>query len=329
MSTLAQDMTDADAVVAMGRRAIATEAEALWSLAHALDPNFADAVSRISATHGRVIVCGLGKSGQIAQKIASTFSATGTPSSFLHAGDAVHGDLGAMTRGDTLIILSNSGDTREFGVIMRRAAALAIPIIAITSSVDSPVASQAQIVLLLAARPEACPYGSSPTTSTTMMLALGDALAVTMMQLRGMKAADLLAFHPGGRLGLDLVAVDSFMHRADALPLAHGDAPMDEVLDLIGAKGFGVAGIIDAHHRLTGVITDGDIRRRGAALAGLRADQVMTTRPRTLEIGSVARDALIIMSEARITSVFVIGDAPAGTVRGLVHIHDLLRLGIA
>lgn len=328
MDALAEGPVDAGAIIAIGRRAIAAEAEALWTLAHELGPSFADAVTLLMTTSGRVVLCGLGKSGQIARKVAATLASTGTPGIFLHAGDAVHGELGTMVAGDTLVILSNSGDTREFGVIMRRAETLAVPIIAITSSPDAPVASGATVNLLLPPRPEACPYGRSPTTSTAMMLALGDALAVTMMQLRGIRAGDLLALHPGGRLGLDLVAVENFMHRGDELPLARPESRMGEVLDLISIKNFGIAGIVDAHQRLLGVITDGDIRRCGIDLGSRSAEQVMTKRPRTLAVGAMARDALTIMSEARITGVFVVNDMLGGRVRGLVHIHDLLRLGI-
>lgn len=328
MDALADGATQGAAIVTMGRRAIATEAEALWALAHDLGRDFADAIAILHRTTGRVVTCGLGKSGQIALKIASTLTSTGTPAIFLHAGNAVHGDLGIMMAGDTLIVLSNAGDTREFGVIMRRARTLALPIIAITSNPDAPVAASADVSLLLPPKAEACPFGSSPTTSTTMMLALGDALAMTLMQVRGIQAADLLELHPSGRLGLDLVRVESFMHDGEELPLVPGGMPMEGVLEVISAKGFGIAGVVDRHHRLAGAITDGDIRRSGISLGSLRADQVMTKRPRTLEIGAMARDALTIMSEARITAVFVIQDGLGGRVRGLVHIHDLLRLGI-
>jgi arabinose-5-phosphate isomerase len=328
MDAVVDGAVDRGAIIAMGRRAIAIEAEALWALAHELGADFADAVALLMTTSGRIILCGLGKSGQIARKIAATFASTGTPGIFLHAGDAVHGELGTLVAGDTLVILSNSGDTREFGVIMRRAETLAVPIVAITSSPDAPVALNATVNLLLPPNPEACPYGRSPTTSTAMMLALGDALAVTMMQLRGAKAADLLALHPGGRLGLDLVAVENFMHRGDELPLAPPETPMGDILDLISARNLGIAGVVDAHQRLLGVITDGDIRRCGVDLGSRSAEQVMTRRPRTLVGGAMARDALTIMSEARITAVFVVSDALGGRVRGLVHIHDLLRLGI-
>lgn len=329
MEPLAEGIVDVAAIIAMGRNAVATEAEGLWALAHGLDGSFADAVALLKGTPGRVVVCGLGKSGQIGRKIASTFASTGTPALFLHAAEAVHGEVGMLRSGDTLVILSNSGDTREFGVIMRRAAALSIPVLAITSRPDAPVASSAAVVLLLPPRPEACPYGSAPTTSTTMMLALGDALAIAMMRLRGIQAADLLALHPGGRLGLDLVAIESFMHQGEALPLAKPGAAMANVLDLISAKGLGVAGIVDPQQRLVGVITDGDIRRSGLELAALTAEHVMTRRPRTLAADAHARDALAIMSEARITAVFVINEALGGRVCGLVHVHDLLRLGVA
>jgi arabinose-5-phosphate isomerase len=307
---------------------LATEAEALWSLGTVLDQSFVAAVDMLLATKGRIIVCGLGKSGHIARKIAATLAATGSPACFLHAGEAMHGDLGVIIAADSLLILSNSGDTREFGAILRRAELLAVPVIAMTSNPGSPLAEAADICLLLPAIPEVCRYGSSPTTSTTMMLALGDALAVAAMQVRDVQAEDLRRLHPGGRLGLDLVVVDSFMHRGGALPLVAADMGMQDVLSCIAAGGFGVAGVIDDHERLIGVITDGDIRRHAFMLSGATAADVMTTRPRTLFVGAVARDALAILSEARITSLFVIDNAIERRVMGLIHIHDLLRLGI-
>lgn len=317
-----------EAILAAGRRVIAREAEALWALSHELDRPFLDAIDLLIATRRTIIVCGLGKSGHIASKVASTLTATGTPAAFLHASEAVHGDLGSLCPGDTLLILSNSGDTREFGVIVRRAKALAIPIIAVTSSAASPVAEAANVCVVLPGEDEACPYGSSPTTSTTMMLALGDAFAVTVMKLRGVTAAELQRLHPGGRLGLDLVTVDSFMHRGDALPLVPDTMAMAEVLAIVSAKGFGVAGVTDDRNRLCGIITDGDVRRHAANLAETSASEVMTRKPRTVSAGAMARDALSILSEARITALFVVDSAANPRVAGLVHIHDLLRLGI-
>ncbi|MDF0490364.1 KpsF/GutQ family sugar-phosphate isomerase [Sphingomonas sp. H39-1-10] len=324
--------SDFEAILEAGRRAVSTEAEALWRLVASLDDSFALAVRAILATRGRVVVCGLGKSGHIAGKIAATLAATGTPALFLHASDAVHGDLGMLTATDTLLILSNSGDTREFGVIIRRAQHFGLPILAITSSEASAVGRAADIRLILPPAPEACPFGSSPSTSTTLMLALGDALALTAMRQRGTTAADLLALHPGGRLGLDLVRVDSFMHKRAKLPFVTPETPMDAVVTEISAKGFGIAAVVDRQERLAGVITDGDIRR--AILAHrtpnrTTAADIMTRRPRTLESDAMARDALAIMTEQRITAVLVLDGVLSGKVIGLVHIHDLLRLGIA
>lgn len=329
MRSPAEQESERSGLVAMGRRAIATEAEALWALAHGLDMAFADAVALIQTTQGRVIVCGLGKSGDIARKVAATLTASGTPACFLHAADAIHGDIGLIMRGDALLILSNSGDTREFGVIIRRAKLLSVPIIAMTARGQSAIASSARVLLLLPARAEACPFGSSPTTSTTMMLALGDALAMAILRIRGLGANDLLDLHPGGRLGLDLVAVESFMHSGDALPLVAADSPMPSVLTVITDKALGIATVVDAHQRLLGVITDGDIRRSALRLGTSTAADVMGHKPRTLSLGAMARDALVIMSGARITAIVVVDDELGGHVRGLVHIHDLLRLGIA
>ncbi|WP_010160503.1 KpsF/GutQ family sugar-phosphate isomerase [Sphingomonas sp. PAMC 26617] len=321
--------TDPSGAIAMGRRTIATEAEALWALAQGLDQTFGRAVQLIQATAGRLIVCGLGGAGQIADKIASTLMASGTPACFLHAGDAVHGDIGTILRGDALLMLSNSGDARELGIIVRRAAMLAVPIIAITATGQSAIADAADVVLMLPARAEACPFGRSPTTSTTMMLALGDALAVALLRLRGLDARDLVDLHPGSRLGLDLVAVEGFMHSGDALPLVAPDCPLPAVLAMVSEKGLGQAIVIDSQQRLLGIITDGDIRRNALRLTDATAADVMVPRPRTLSLGAMARDALVLMAGARITSVVVIDSEASGRVRGLVHIHDLLWLGIA
>lgn len=321
------DHVDPRAILGIGRKAIATQAEALWALGHGLGASFVATTRKIRRTRGRVVVCGLGKSGDIARKIAATFNATGTPACFLHAGDALHGDLGVMMVGDTVLILSNSGTTREFGVIMRHARTLAIPLMAMTSQVDSVVATSVDIVMLLPAKPEACPFGSSPTTSTTMMLALGDALAIAVMQMRGTDATNLLALHPGGQLGLDLVGVESFMHRT-ALPLVADHSRAIDIPAAVSAGGYGVAGVIDARRRLVGVITDGDIRRNVAELGAATAADIMTRTPRTLGPDATARTALVIMSEARMTSLFVLDRVLEGRVVGLVHLHDLLRLGV-
>lgn len=316
------------AILAMGKRALAAQAEAIWSLAHLADHSFAEAAQLLLSTSGRIISCGLGKSGIIAHKIAATLTSTGAPAAFLHAAEAVHGDLGLLTPGDTLIVFSNSGDTREFGVILRRAEVLGIPVIAITSQPESTVAASASICLILPAKAEACPFGTTPTTSTTMMLALGDALAIAVMQARGVGPKLLQELHPGGRLGLDLTLVDSFMHQGADLPLVEADAPMSRALRLITDKGFGVVGVRDPYDRLLGVITDGDVRRHADRLDRATAGEVMTARPLTLTAGAIARDALAMLTEAKITSLFVLDNGLDKRVVGLVHIHDLLRLGV-
>lgn len=315
-------------VTAMGRGVIAAAAEALWALSKELDHTFSEAVDLIRRTRGHVCVCGLGKSGQIARKIASTLSATGTPAYFLHASEAVHGDLGMLHTDDTILILSNSGDTREIGAIVDYAELHDIPMVAITSSLSSRLADAAQICLLLPDRPESCPHGSSPTTSTTMMLALGDALAISVMKTKHVTAGALRSLHPGGRLGLDLVTVDSFMHRGDDLPLVAGGDPMSAVIEVMGRKGFGIAAVVDHTGNLEGVITDGDIRRHAATLGQATAQTVMTRNPHVLGSEMLARDALKLLSHAAITSLLVVEDEEQQRVAGLVHIHDLLRLGI-
>lgn len=315
------------ALLHLGRRAIAAQAEALQALGSSLDDRYAQALALLRHTSGRIVVCGLGKSGLIARKMAATLSATGTPAYYLHAGEAAHGDLGLLVPGDALVLLSNSGETRECGAVLQRAVRLNMPIIAVTSHPDSAVARAANVCLRLPHRAEICPFGTTPTTSTTMMLALGDALAVSLMTLRGVSAADLHQLHPGGRLGLDLIEVDRFMHQGEALPLVGPDTPMPDVLAMIGAKGFGIAGIIDARQRLLGVVTDGDIRRHALKLSTARARDVLTASPHTLATGAMAREALALMAAARITALFVLNHSEGGRVAGLVHVHDLLRMG--
>ncbi|WP_336960315.1 KpsF/GutQ family sugar-phosphate isomerase [Sphingobium aquiterrae] len=315
-------------LVALGRNVIATEAEALWALGNELDQSFGHAIATLQQTKGRICVCGLGKSGHIARKIAATLSATGSPAIFLHASEAVHGDLGALHEADTLLILSNSGSTRELGTILLRADHMNIPIVAITSARGSRLAEAAETCLFLPNKAEACPHQSSPTTSTTMMLALGDALAITLMRLKGVTAATLHSFHPGGRLGLDLVTVESFMHRGEQLPIVATDVCMQTVVATMNEGGFGVAAVVDEQGHLEGVITDGDLRRHAHSLRGAVARDVMTRNPHVLFGGMLARDALEMLSDARITSLLVMDAEDERRIIGLVHIHDLLRLEI-
>jgi arabinose-5-phosphate isomerase len=316
-------------ILDQGREAILVEARALEALAAALDTRFADAVLALAATRGRVVVCGLGKSGHVARKIAATLMATGLPALFVHAGDAAHGDLGGLATGDRLLILSLSGETRECTAVAAHARRLGCPVIAVTARADSALAHGADLLLLLPEVTEICLFGASPTTSTTMMLALGDALAVTAMRCRGVSREQLHALHPGGRLGRDLVPVAAFMHRGDALPLVAPRTPMTEVLAVISAKRFGIAAVVDAGGRLLGVITDGDIRRHAAALGNTSAGTVMTRDALTVRADAVARDALALMSARRITALIVVEDAVRPQVVGLVHVHDMLALGLS
>jgi len=316
-------------ILTAGRDAIRGEARALDALAAALDRSFVDAVLALTATRGRIVVSGLGKSGLVARKIAATFMATGRPALFVHAGDAAHGDLGALAAGDTLLALSCSGSTAECVGIATHARRLGCPVIAVTASAGSALALAADCLLLLPDAGEVCPFGTSPTSSTTMMAALGDALAVAAMRRFGVSREQIRALHPGGRLGRDLVPVAAFMHRGAALPLVTRRTPMAEVLAVISDKGFGIAAVADARGRLLGVITDGDVRRHAAVLGGASAGAVMTRDPRTVRADAVARDALALMAQCRITALMVVeGEAPA-RIAGLIHVHDLLALGAA
>lgn len=315
-------------LVAMGRSVIVTEAEALWALGNELGQSFSHAIATLQQTKGRICVCGLGKSGHIARKIASTLSATGSPALFLHASEAVHGDIGTLHETDTLLILSNSGSTRELGTILLRADHMNVPIVAITSARGSRLADAAETCLFLPNRPEACPHNSSPSTSTAMMLALGDALAITLMRVKGITAETLHFLHPGGRLGLDLVTIESFMHRGEELPLVPLGASMQTVVATMSEGGFGIAAVVDDQGSLEGVITDGDLRRHAHSFRDGLASEIMTRNPHVLCGDMLARDALEMLSRARITSLLVVNSEDDRRVVGLVHIHDLLRLEI-
>jgi arabinose-5-phosphate isomerase len=329
----ARSSTSADAarqaILAQGRDAILGEARALDLMAGALDDRFVDAVEMLAAARGRIVVGGLGKSGHVARKIAATFTATGRPALFLHAGDAAHGDLGMLAPGDVLVMLSNSGETRECAAVAAHARRIGCPVIAVTARADSALAYGADRLVLLSDAREVCPHGASPTTSTTMMLAMGDALAVTVMRHRGVPREALRAFHPGGRLGRDLVPVAAFMHRGARLPLVAPGTPMPAVLAEISAKGFGIAAVVDDRGELLGVVTDGDIRRHAAVLGTARAAEVMTREPLTIRADAVARDALALLSQRRITALMVVSGSAPATVEGLVHVHDMLALNPA
>ncbi|WP_051280120.1 KpsF/GutQ family sugar-phosphate isomerase [Novosphingobium acidiphilum] len=317
------------AIIDQGRQVIRIEAAALERLADALDPAFAAAVCLIISAGHRVVVTGMGKSGHVARKIVATLSATGTPAMFLHPAEAAHGDLGMLTPGDVLIALSNSGSTPEVQLIMRYARSLGCRSIAISGRPGAPMLQAADIALLLPPAREACPVNIAPTTSTTMMIALGDALAVAVMGLRGMSRERIKVLHPGGTIGASLTPVEDLMHTGARLPLVRVDAPMRDVLVVMTEKSLGLAGVIDGSGHLVGVITDGDLRRHIDTLMQSIARDVMTPDPRTIMLGSFAGDARAILAVARITALFVVArDDPHRPV-GVVHIHDLARCDIA
>lgn len=313
-----------------GREVIETEAAALALLTRTLDDGFVSAVEMILAVRGRIVVSGMGKSGHIGHKFAATLASTGSPALFVHPAEASHGDLGMLVRGDLLIVMSNSGATIELRPIMRHAKALSVPVIGIASNLRSPVMRDADVRLLLPEAREACPANIAPTTSTVLMLALGDALAIAAMRERGVSRDGLQALHPGGNIGLRLKPVATLMHPAPGLPLVRADAPMQDVIVTMTTASFGVAGVVDDDGRLLGVITDGDIRRHVDALLSMTASEVMTTRPVTVPADSYAEDALALMKARRITSLFVTGgrEGEASRPVGLVHVHDFLRLGL-
>ena len=325
-----QAQDPATRIAAYGREVIGTEAAALSLLIDSLDASFAAAVENILAVRGRVVVSGMGKSGHIARKFAATLASTGSPALFVHPAEASHGDLGMLVPGDLLIVLSNSGATIEVRPIIRHAKSLGIPVIGIASQAGSPVMRDADVRLLLPQTREACPANIAPTTSTVLMLALGDALAIAAMRERGVSRDGLQALHPGGNIGLRLKPVATVMHPAPGLPLVGRATPMPQVIVTMTTASFGVAGVVDAEGRLLGVITDGDLRRHVDDLLSMTAEQVMTSHPVTVPADTYAEDALAMMKAKRITSLFVIGSR-AGEERvpvGLVHVHDFLRLGL-
>ncbi len=313
---------------ATAARVIREEAQALTALAGTLDGGFAQAIETILAARGRVIVSGMGKSGHVARKIAATFASTGTPAHFVHPAEASHGDLGMMLRGDVVMVLSNSGETPELADLVAHTRRFGIPLIGIAARAESSLMRRADIRLLLPALPEACGIGVVPTTSTAMMLALGDALAIALMEARDFTPENFRDFHPGGRLGARLTKVAALMHKGEAVPLVAEDAPMAEALLTISQKGFGVVGVTDADGLLAGIITDGDLRRHMAGLLDHRAGEVMTRSPRTIGPNALAEEAVALMNAKRITCLFVVDPHAPGRVEGLLHIHDCLRAGL-
>ncbi|WP_051341396.1 KpsF/GutQ family sugar-phosphate isomerase [Azospirillum halopraeferens] len=306
------------------------EAEALITLAEGLDGTFVAALDRLAGIAGRIVVTGMGKSGHVARKIAATLASTGTPALFVHPGEASHGDLGMIARTDAVIALSNSGETHELSDIIAYTRRFAIPLIGVTRRPGSSLAEQADVALVLPSAPEACPLGLAPTTSTTMMLALGDAIAIALLERRGFSASDFHQLHPGGQLGRALLTVQDLMHKGADVPLCTTETPLSEVILEMTRKRLGCVGITDAAGRLVGIITDGDLRRHlEPALLSQRAGDIMSESPKTIRPKALAAEAVRVMSDRQITTLFVLDvESPSGRPVGVVHIHDCLRAGV-
>lgn len=317
-------MSDFDAV-AIGRRVLSTEANALRALADSLGEPFTRAVETMFDAKGRIVSTGMGKSGHVARKIAATLASTGAQAMFVHPAEASHGDLGMIGPDDVVLALSKSGEARELSDVIAYANRFSIPLIAMTAFEGSQLGRGANIVLLLPDAPEATAEVNAPTTSTTLQIALGDALAVALLERRGFTASDFRVFHPGGKLGAMLRTVGDLMHGAEELPLIGLDAPMPDALLVMSEKRFGAVGVVDGAGALAGMITDGDLRRHMDGLLTHAAGEVMTKAPLTIAPGALAAEALKIMNDRRITVLFVI---EAGRPVGILHVHDLLRAGV-
>jgi arabinose-5-phosphate isomerase len=319
---------DGNADLAVARRVLRAEIRGLESLAETLDGAFQTAVDACAAARGRIVVTGIGKSGHIAHKIAATLASTGTPAQFIHPVEASHGDLGMIGSEDAILALSNSGETSELADIIAYSRRFEITLIAITGGARSTLAEAADIVLLLPSAPEACPMGLAPTTSATMMMTLGDALAIALLERKGFSSADFRRFHPGGKLGRRLLRVRDVMHTGEEIPLVSPDARMSDAILVMTAKSFGCVGVCDSGGRLIGVITDGDLRRHmGGSLLERTVAEVMHCRPKTIAAAGLAADALGLMNRSAITALFVFDEDERPI--GFLHMHDCLRAGVA
>jgi arabinose-5-phosphate isomerase len=322
---------DGQASIASALRTVTTEQAGIAALAAALENGltepFARAVDMVSQIKGRLIVTGVGKSGHIGSKIAATLASTGTPAFFVHPAEANHGDLGMIARDDAIIAMSWSGESLELKGIIAYSRRFSIPLIAVTAGEKSALAREADVVLLLPRAPEACPHGLAPTTSTLLQLVIGDALAIALLEARGFTPDHFRTFHPGGQLGANLTQIRDIMHVGDRLPLVPSGTGMREAILELSRKGFGCVAITDADGALIGIITDGDIRRHiGSNLLAMSVDQVMTKEPKTAGPDTLVATALQTINTSAITSLMVVeGRRPIG----LVHLHDLLRIGAA
>ncbi len=318
------DLSD---TLARARRVLKLEAEGLDAMAAALDDSFVRAVDILEKVEGRIIVTGMGKSGHIAHKIAATLASTGKPAMFIHPGEASHGDLGMIGDKDGILAFTNSGSTAELGDVVAYSRRFKLPLVLVTSNAGGEFVEQADVTLVLPAAEEACFIGMAPTTSTTMMMALGDTLAVVLMERVGFTMDDYKQRHPGGQLGRRLLKVSDLMHAGDAMPVARPDQTMADVLPEMTAKSLGCVGIVGADGKLSGIVTDGDLRRHmGDDLLRRKVADIMSKSPRTIRPTALASEAVAVMNEMKITALFVA--EKGGRAVGLIHIHDCLRAGV-
>ncbi|HVV64812.1 MAG TPA: KpsF/GutQ family sugar-phosphate isomerase [Rhizomicrobium sp.] len=315
---------------AAAKRVFDTAGEAIRALSEALDGAFSRAVDVLFATSGRVIVSGMGKSGHIGRKIAATLASTGTPAQFIHPAEASHGDLGALTAQDALLMLSWRGETAELSDLITYAKRFRIPLIGMASNAESTLLQAADVALVIPPVREACPMGLAPTTSTTTMLVLGDALAVALMERRGFSADQYRQLHPGGSLGRALIRVSDLMHAGEEMPLVADTTSMQRVLIAIAEHRLGCVGVVDRKGALVGIITDGDLRRHmGRDLLDRKASEIMTRSPKIARPDQLAAEALALMNEKKITQLFVLGEKDRGRKPlGVLHIHDCLKAGL-
>lgn len=314
-------------VIVAGRRVIRVEADALRMLEASIDGTFTDAVDTMGKADGRVILVGVGKSGHVARKIAATLASTGCPSYYIHPTEASHGDLGMITTSDVVLALSRSGETKELSDLIHYTRRFEIPLIGMTADAESSLATASDVSLVIPDAPEACAETRAPTTSTTLMMALGDALAVALLEQRGFTGDDFKTFHPGGKLGALLRTVDDLMHGGEEMPLVKSGTEMAEALSEMSAKGFGCLAVLDTAGSLMGIVTDGDIRRLvSVGRMAMTIDDAMTRDPIVASPGMLASAVLAQMNEKRITQMFVVAE---GKPIGVVHMHDFLKIGVA
>jgi arabinose-5-phosphate isomerase len=314
--------------IALARKVLQTEAAAILALVERLDHRFEQAVNLLLDCRGRVIVTGMGKSGIISRKIAATLRSTGTPAFFVHPGEAIHGDLGALQPDDVVLALSRSGETDEILRLLETIKRLGARLIAVTGDCRSTLARASDVVLDCHVSEEACPLNLVPTASTTAALALGDALAMTVLVAKGFRQEDFANLHPGGKLGKRLMRVEQLMHGGADTPIVNSDTPMHDVMYEMSRKGLGMTCVVDGNHRLAGIITDGDLRRHMEGLLGQTVEAVMTRSPRTILTTALASEALGLMNAKKITTLFATAPEAPERPAGILHIHDCLRAGV-